>query len=92
MLLKISSIEHQGSISPVDIDIYDNDGQIGLYIPYSPEQNAVKDIAANMSQNSGTNIMMTQSAGQQVASDLSRGLIQGISGYFQKRSEHQKSL
>lgn len=85
LLLKISSIEHQGSISPVDIDIYDNDGQIGLYIPYSPEQNAVKDIAANMSQNSGTNIMMTQSAGQQVASDLSRGLIQGISGYFQKK-------
>jgi conjugative transposon TraM protein len=85
LFLKISSIEYQGSINPVDIDIYDNDGQIGLYIPYSPEQNAVKDIAANMSQNSGTNIMMTQSAGQQAAADLSRGLIQGISGYFQKK-------
>ena len=85
LFLKISSIEYQGSINPVDIDIYDNDGQIGLYIPYSPEQNAVKDIAANMSQNSGTNIMMTQSAEQQVAANLSRGLIQGISGYFQKK-------
>lgn len=85
LFLKISSIENKGSINPVDIDIYDNDGQLGLYIPYSPEQNAVKDIAANMSQNSGTNIMMTQSAGQQVATDLSRGLIQGISGYFQKK-------
>lgn len=90
LFLKISSIEYQGSINPVDIDIYDNDGQIGLYIPYSPEQNAVKDIAANMSQNSGTNIMMTQSAGQQAAADLSRGLIQGISGYFQKKIRRPK--
>lgn len=83
--LKISSIGYEGHIIPVDMTIYDHDGQAGLYIPYSPEQNAVKDIASNMSQNSGTNIMMTQSAGQQVASDLSRGLIQGVSGYFQKK-------
>ncbi|MBD3906082.1 conjugative transposon protein TraM [Chryseobacterium sp. Ch-15] len=83
--LKIFSIEDNGQIHSVEIDIYDNDGQLGLYIPYSPEQTALKDIAGNMSQNSGTNIMMTQSAGQQVASDLSRGLVQGVSGYFQKK-------
>jgi hypothetical protein len=45
---------------------------MGLYVPYSAEQNAVSDIVANMSQTSGTN-MMTQSAGQQIATDLSRG-------------------
>ncbi|MBD3905383.1 conjugative transposon protein TraM [Chryseobacterium sp. Ch-15] len=83
--LKISSIEFKGQIHPVEINIHDNDGQLGLYIPYSPEQNALTDIAGNMSQNSGTNIMMTQSAGQQVAADLTRGLVQGASGYFQKK-------
>ena len=83
--LKISSIEYRGNIYPVEINIHDNDGQPGLYIPYSPEQYAVSDIVANMSQTSGTNIMMTQSAGQQVAADLSRGVVQGLSGYFQKR-------
>lgn len=88
--LKISSIEYQGSIFPVEINVHDNDGQLGLYVPYSPEQNAVTDIVGNMSQSSGTNIMMTQSAGQQIAADLSRGVVQGLSGYFQKRVRQQK--
>ena len=88
--LKISSIEYGGDIIPVEINIYDNDGQLGLYAPYSPEQNALTDIAANMSQSSGTSIMMTQSAGQQVAADLSRGLVQGVSGYFQKKVRQPK--
>lgn len=88
--LKISSIEYIGDIIPVEINIYDNDGQLGLYVPYSPERNALTDIAANMSQSSGTSIMMTQSAGQQVAADLSRGLVQGVSGYFQKKVRQPK--
>lgn len=88
--LKVSSIEYGGSIYPVEINVYDNDGQPGLNVPYSPEQNAVNDMVANMSQTSGTNIMMTQSAGQQIASDLSRGVIQGVSGYFQKKVGQQK--
>ncbi|MCD1117480.1 conjugative transposon protein TraM [Chryseobacterium turcicum] len=83
--MKISSIEYQGSIQPVEINIHDNDGQLGLNIPYTPEQSAVNDIVANMSQSSGTNIMMTQSAGQQIASDLTRGVVQGVSGYFQRK-------
>ncbi|MGX5683132.1 conjugative transposon protein TraM [Chryseobacterium cucumeris] len=90
LLLAISSIEYKGTITPVDINIHDNDGQLGLYIPYSSEQTAIKDIASNMSQNSGTNIMMTQSAGQQVAADLTRGLVQGVSGYFQKKVRQPK--
>ncbi|MBW3522893.1 conjugative transposon protein TraM [Chryseobacterium sp. NKUCC03_KSP] len=88
--MKISSIEHQGSVQSVDINIHDNDGQLGLHIPYTPEQNAFSDIVANMSQSSGTNIMMTQSAGQQIASDLTRGVVQGVSGYFQRKVRMQK--
>ncbi|WP_077416180.1 conjugative transposon protein TraM [Chryseobacterium sp. JV274] len=88
--LKISSIQSQGNIYPVEINVYDTDGQMGLYVPYSAEQNAVSDIVANMSQTSGTNIMMTQSAGQQIAADLSRGVVQGLSGYFQKRVRQLK--
>jgi len=88
--LKISSIEYQGNVYPVDISVHDNDGQLGLYVSYSPEQNTISDILGNMSQTSGTNIMMTQSAGQQVAADLSRGVVQGVSGYFQKRIRQLK--
>ena len=88
--LKITSIESEGSIIPVDLTIYDLDGQQGLYIPYSPEMNAASEMAANMSQTSGSSLMLTQSAGQQVAADLSRGVVQGISGYFSKKARTPK--
>lgn len=83
--LKITSVELEGNIIPVDITIYDLDGQQGLYVPYSPEMNALTEMAGNMSQTGGTSVMLTQNAGQQVAADLSRGVVQGISGYFSKK-------
>ncbi|MFZ4860906.1 conjugative transposon protein TraM [Sphingobacterium sp. Mn56C] len=83
--LKVNSIELDGNIIPVDITIYDLDGQQGLYVPYSPEMNALTEMAGNMSQTGGTSIMLTQNAGQQIAADLSRGVVQGISGYFSKK-------
>lgn len=83
--LKISTIEVSGNIIPVEILVYGTDGQLGLLVPRSDEINAAGEIAANMSQSSGMNISMSRSAGQQVASDLSRGLIQGVSGFFSKK-------
>ena len=83
--LKVTSVELEGNIIPVDITIYDIDGQQGLYVPYSPEMNALTEMAGNMSQTGGTSLMLTQNAGQQVAADLSRGVVQGISGYFAKK-------
>ena len=83
--LKITSIELEGNIIRVDITIYDLDGQQGLYVPYSSEMNALTEMAGNMSQTGGTSVMLTQSAGQQAAADLSRGVVQGISGYFAKK-------
>jgi len=88
--LKVTSVEHIGMIIPVDLTIYDLDGQQGLYVPYSQELNALSEMAANMSQTSGSSLMLTQSAGQQVAADLSRGVVQGISGYFSKKARTPK--
>ncbi|WP_281323460.1 conjugative transposon protein TraM [Flavobacterium aestivum] len=83
--LKISSIELDGNIIPVDITIYDLDGQQGLSVPYSPEMNALSEMAGHMSQQSGTSLMLTQSAGQQIAAEMGKGVVQGISGYFSKK-------
>lgn len=88
--LKVTSVEHTGMIIPVDLAIYDLDGQQGLYLPYSQELNALSEMAANMSQTSGSSLMLTQSAGQQVAADLSRGVVQGISDYFSKKARTPK--
>jgi conjugative transposon TraM protein len=90
--LKVISIELDGNILPVDITIYDLDGQQGLYVPYSPEMDALTEMAGNMSQQSGTSLMLTQSAGQQVAADLSRGVVQGISSYFSKKVKAPKVI
>ncbi|MDX6182385.1 conjugative transposon protein TraM [Flavobacterium sp. Fl-77] len=83
--LKVTSIEVEGNIIPVDITIYDLDGQQGLNVPYSPEMNALTEMAGNMSQQSGTSLILTQSAGQQIAAEMSKGVVQGISGYFAKK-------
>lgn len=83
--LKISSLALDGTILPVDITVYGLDGQQGLFVPYSPERSALTEMAANMGQASGSSIMMTNSAGQQIAGDLSRGVVQGVSGYFSKK-------
>lgn len=83
--LKVTSIEFEGNIIPVDITIYDLDGQQGLYVPYSPERNAVTDIVANMGNATGSSFSMNSSTGQQIGSDLSKSAVQGISGYFAKK-------
>lgn len=88
--LTISSVEINGNIIPVELNVYDMDGQQGLSVSYSQEMNALTEMAGNMSQTSGTSLMLTQSAGQQIAADLSRGVMQGISGYFSKKVRAQK--
>lgn len=85
--LKISSLEFKGNIIPVDITVYDLDGQPGLYVHNSFEINAMTEMAGNMSQTSGASVMLMQSAGQQVATDLTGGVVQGISGYFAKNTD-----
>ncbi|WDO12306.1 conjugative transposon protein TraM [Flavobacterium sp. WW92] len=83
--LVVNSVICQGTIIPVSMAAYDTDGLKGLNIPYNPEANALSQVAGNMASSGGTSIMMTQSAGQQMAADLSRGVVQGISGYFSKK-------
>lgn len=88
--LAVTSVVCQGTIVPVSMAAYDTDGLKGLHIPYNPEAGALNQVAGNMASSGGTSIMMTQSAGQQVAADLSRGVVQGISGYFSKKVKMPK--
>ncbi|KAA6318421.1 hypothetical protein EZS27_031562, partial [termite gut metagenome] len=46
---------------------------------------AAKEIAANMGNTVGTGFTMTQSAEEQIASDLTKGAIQGVSQYMNKK-------
>lgn len=88
--IQISSIEYNGTIIPVEMVTYDTDGQKGIHIPGSLEMNAAKEIIANMGNSVGTSFTMTQSAGAQLSSDLSKGAIQGLSAYMQKKIRQVK--
>ena len=81
----ITSLEHGGSIIPVKLEVYDSDGQAGIFIPGSMEIDAAKEIGANMGSSLGSSINISTDAGAQLASDLGRGAIQGISQYISKR-------
>lgn len=81
----ITSIEYAGSIYNVKLNVYDTDGQEGIFIPGSMELNAAKEVAANMGTSMGSSINISSDAGAQLASDLGKGLIQGTSQYIAKK-------
>lgn len=87
----IVSLEYGGLIIPVELTVYDSDGQEGIYIPNSAEVSAAKEVAANLGQNLGTSISITnQSAGDQLLSELGKGAIQGVSQYVSKKLREEK--
>ena len=81
----VSSIEYAGNIIPVELAVFDTDGQKGLSVPSSMEQEAFNEAMANIGSGLGTSISFAQSAGQQVAMDVTRGLLHGASGYLAKK-------
>lgn len=89
--IEILQVEHNGTIIPVELTVHDNDGHAGIFIPGSMEASAAKEMAANLGQNLGTSISITnQSAGDQLLSEVGRGAIQGVSQYISKKMREEK--
>jgi conjugative transposon TraM protein len=89
--IAVTTIEYEGNIIPVEIAVCDSDGQQGIYIPGSMEIEAFKEIAGNMGQGLGTTINLNQQGtGEQLLTDLGRGVIQGTSQYISKKAQQVK--
>ena len=89
--IEILQVEHNGTIIPVELTVHDNDGQAGIFIPGAMEASAAKEMAANLGQDLGTSISITnQSAGDQLLSEVGRGAIQGVSQYISKKMREEK--
>ena len=88
--IEVSSLEYGGMILPVELTVYDTDGQRGIYIPRNGTVNATKQIIANMGTSAGTNINLSSNAGQQLVADFGRSAIQGTSQYMAKRLREVK--
>ena len=85
MDIVITKVEYQGTVIPVELEVYDADGQQGILIPNSLEYDAVREIAAGMGGSMGSSISISTDAGAQIASDLGKGVIQGVSQYITKK-------
>jgi conjugative transposon TraM protein len=83
--ISIQSLEYLGTIIPVELTVYDTDGQEGIFIPGSLEINAFKEMAGNIGSNLGTSVSFNQSASQQLVSGLGKGFIQSGSQYLSKK-------
>lgn len=90
MNILVRTVEYKGSVLPVELDVYDADGQQGILVPGSMEYDAAREIAANMGGSLGSGISITTNAGAQVASDLGKGVIQGVSQYITKKMRNVK--
>lgn len=88
--INITSVETEDSIYEVELKVYDSDGQEGINIPNSLESDALQEIGANMGSTMGRSINISTDAGAQIASDVGRGLINGVSQYLTKKSRQTK--
>lgn len=85
MDVTVNSIQYADNIIPVEMLVYDTDGQRGISVPGSDEVKAAKEVAATLANSAGTSISITDNAGSQLAADLGKGLIQGASQYASKK-------
>jgi len=90
MGITVNYLEYNGMIIPVELRVYDTDGQSGIFIPNMQELNAAKEIIANMGTNAGTSINLSNDAGKQFAADMGRNVIQGVSQFTAQKLREVK--
>ncbi len=80
--ISITQLVVDGMIIPTELRVIDTDGINGIHIPATKEVGALKEIVANMSGSMGTTVNLTsQSAGDQILTDLGTSAIDGVSQY-----------
>nr|WP_018075118.1 conjugative transposon protein TraM [Dysgonomonas mossii] len=83
--ISITSMEYEGNIIPVELAVYDSDGQKGLFVPSSLEMQALNEGMANIGAGLGSSFTVNQNAGAAIVSDLTRSVLQGSSQYLSKK-------
>ena len=85
MNVTITSIQYDGNIIPVQLQVYATDGQPGISVPGNDEIKAAKEVASTLASSTGSSIMISDNASSQLAADLGKGLIQGASQFVSKK-------
>jgi conjugative transposon TraM protein len=90
LAVTVNSLGYRGTIIPVELVVYDNDGQHGIFIPNMQEVTAAKEVVANMGTSAGTSINLSDDAGKQFVADMGRNLVQGVSQFTAKKLREVK--
>jgi conjugative transposon TraM protein len=91
LLVSIQSIECNGVITRVALEVYDNDGLQGLYVPGSLELEAGREVGSDIANSVGsaaasqTSMFSQQSASEQIKADVGRGVVQGTFRFIGKK-------
>lgn len=78
MGILIETVEYRGTLFPVELEVYDADGQQGILVPNSMEYDAAREIAAGMGTSIGSSINISTDAGAQDCLGCGQG---GDTGY-----------
>lgn len=83
--ININAIGYYQNIIDVDIWVYDQDNQRGIYSPTSVEEESLKHALTRTSDNTMSNITFGTDAKEQILIDIARSGIDGVRQYFSKK-------
>ena len=90
LTVTVDNLIHDNKIINVSLKVYDMDGLEGINTPGSQEITSTKETVSTLTGNMGTSINLNGSAGQQLATDLARGVIQNATSYLGKKMKTTK--
>lgn len=92
LYISITSIEYNQVLTTVSLEAYDLDGQRGIFVPGSMEQEALREFGREMasslassSEQSVSTLINAQKAADQLKTDLARGAIQGVGRFVERK-------
>lgn len=90
LTISVPYIEFGNRIFPVELSVFDTDGNKGIHAPGTLEITAAKEALANLGQGAGQSISIARDAKQQLAMDASKIVVQAGSQYLGKKMREVK--
>jgi len=96
LFVSITSVEFEGVITKIALEVFDADGQQGLFVPGSMELEAAREIGSDVanavgsSASSNVSMFSQQSAAEQIKADVGNGVMQGTFSYVGRKLQQVK--
>lgn len=88
--IRITSVQYEGSIHKVKLNVWDNDGLAGIHLPENTAREAAKQSAGQMAQGPRYNVSVSQNLGQQLAMTAAQTTVDGVKQFLSKKARTPK--